>query len=207
METPMPDEVGSNHNDLLALLRALPERQQEADHKLATDAHAAVKDAVHVTLLFIVELCRCLAAPSQPSSVPGAALSRLLAALDDRDKGIVDSVLQPKNKHGGNYLSLTAKQERLPLAVAMQLLMQARKREEAAKEVVRLLGNRRAIFKGHDGSPWRLVARWRDELREDLDFKRMINESVAEITALLDTHQETADGPGRMARIILNYYI
>ena len=42
----MPDEVAGNHSDLLALGRALLERQQEADGKLATDAHAAVKDAL-----------------------------------------------------------------------------------------------------------------------------------------------------------------
>jgi hypothetical protein len=203
----MPDEVADKDSDIVALSRALLDCLQETDGKLGTDAHAAVKDAVHLALLFAKKLADRFAAPATPHVWPGAALGRLLAALDDRDRGIVDPVLQPQNKHGGNYLSLPAKQERFGVVLAMELLMAAgQHRQPAANEVVRLLGNQRAIFEGHDGSPWRLVARWRDELRKDTDFKKMIDESVAEITASLKGCQDIAEALRRIARMALNQY-
>jgi hypothetical protein len=205
----MPDEVAGNHSDLLALGRALLERQQEVDDKLATDAHAAVKDALMLQVLFLKDLSCYLAAPLAPRAVPGAALVRLLAAHDDLESGIVDPVLHPKatTPRGGNKLSLMARLERVPLAVSMQLLMQAgRLREAAAKEVVQMLGNRRTIFAGHGGSPWRLVARWRDELGEDPDLKQMLNNCVAEIAAPLKDRQDVAEALVRAARIALDRY-
>src|SRR5690348_16607185 len=97
----MPDEVGP---DLSALVRELLERLQEADKTLRTDARAAVKDAVMWVLQSVIQLSNYVADGSPSRITHGDALLRLALALEDRDRGIVNPVLQPTEGHGGNYL-------------------------------------------------------------------------------------------------------
>ena len=135
----MPDEVGPDHNDiseLRRLVRELLERQQEVDQMLGTDPHAAVKDATAWMLDSVVRLAEYITAGSPSRVTPGASLVRLLAALEDRDRGVSNPLLLPVNKLKGNNLLLMAGLLRVEPAVAMELLIRAgRGRDAAAREV------------------------------------------------------------------------
>jgi hypothetical protein len=164
----MLNEVGPDHSDiseLRRLVRELLEHQHEVDQMLGTDPHAAVKDAAARMLDSVVRLSEYLAAGSPSRVTPGAALVVLLQALEDRDNGIVNSVLQPTEGRGGNYLHQGVIYARVNVALAVELLSRAgRGREEATKEVAELLGPGHRIFTGHRGERWRIVKRWRQDI-------------------------------------------
>jgi hypothetical protein len=165
MEVTMADEVGSNHNDLSALVRELLELQHEADEKLRTDPHAAVKDAVLRVADSIMRLSSYVAGGSPSHVTPGAALVSLAQAFEDRDQGKRNPLLQPTEGHGGNNLLQEVMFARVKPALAVELLFKAgRKKKEAQEEVAQLLGPDHRIFTGHHGERWRIVKRWRADI-------------------------------------------
>jgi hypothetical protein len=161
----MPDEVGSNHNDLSALVRELLEHQHEADEKLRTDRHAAVKDAVLRAANSIMRLSSYVAGGSPSHVTHGAALVSLAQAFEDRDRGIRNPLLQPSEGLGGNNLRQEVMFARVKPALAVELLFKAgRGKKEAQKEVAQQLGPDHWIFTGHRGERWRIVKRWREDI-------------------------------------------
>jgi hypothetical protein len=183
----MPDEAAPDHT---ALVHALLERLREADQKLPTDSHAAVRDALQVVLAFIIDVSRANAPGGVPRVVPGKAIARFVAALDDHDRGVPNPLLKPKpaDAHTRRALPLTTKLARAEIGILMDMLMRAdRTWEAAAKEVARLLGPNHAIFRGLAGQRWRIITHWRSDAMSgaDPDIKKMFDESLDEATCLL----------------------
>jgi hypothetical protein len=159
------DEVGPDHSEILALLCAQHERQKKADEKLRTDSRAAVKDAVHEALLSVMQQSEYLAGGSPSRVTHGAALACLLLALEDRDRGIANPLLQPAEGRVVGTLRLEVMLERANVVLAAELLYRAgRGREEADKEVAQLLGHKHPVFDGHSGERGRIVKRWREDI-------------------------------------------
>jgi hypothetical protein len=156
------DEVG--HTDVTVLVNDLLQRQREADEKLRTDAHAAVKDAVLWAAYSIAHLSHM--ADGSPSRVThGAALVSLAQAFEDRDRGIHNPLLQPLEGRGGNNLRQEIIYARVNVVVAVELVRRAgRRKGKAQKEVAELLGRDHRIFAGHRGERWRLVKQWGEDI-------------------------------------------
>jgi hypothetical protein len=183
----MPDDVGPNYT---ALVSELLERLQEADQKLETDPHAAVKDALQVLQGFIIEASRTMAPDGVPRIVPGRAIGRFVAALDDRDRGVPDPVLKRRraDKHSRRALPLTTKIARAEIGILMDILMRAgRTFPVASKEVVQHLGKNHKVFGGLSGNRERIVERWRSETSnsDDPDIAKMFHEHLEEATLFL----------------------
>lgn len=218
----MPNEVAADHNELLPLTSQLLDLLEAADRKLETAPHAAVQDTLQLLLRFVIlaalyrttgsvprieEGALSLTLGSAPR-VPGAALRRLVSAFEDLERGIVDRVLlQPKVANRGNYLGLEVRLARVEPAVAMELLIRAgRKRQEAAKEVVRMLGENPSVFAGHHGEPWRIVAGWRTAAMsgDDRETKQKFDAWLELVTKVLCAREGTAADLVKIARVVLS---
>jgi hypothetical protein len=180
----MPD------NDHRVLLTEFLQQQEEADRKLATDPHAAVKDAQQVVLDFIIKAARAIAPEGGPRAVPGEAIRRFLIALDERDRGILDTVLRPAPAaaQARHTVPLAAKLARADVGISMDMLMRAELSFDAAgKEVVRVLGENHRVFHGLSGKRQRIVERFRSETinSDDPDIKQLFNECLEEVTRTL----------------------
>jgi hypothetical protein len=185
----MLDEVGSNHSDLYALLRALLERTAEIDGTLRSDPHAAVRDITKLMLLFLTKLSEYMADGSPSRVTHGAALVSLVLAFEDRDRGIVNPVLLPKaeDRRKGNNLRQEVMFARVQSALASELLFRAgRGKEEADKEVAELLGKDHRLFTGHSGETWRIVKRWRENI-DSGDYPDAAEKFDYLLEAVLDT--------------------
>jgi hypothetical protein len=193
----MLDDVGSQHNGLLALLRALLERTAEIDGTLQTDPHAAVRDIAKLMLAFLTELSEYMAGGSPSRVTHGAALVGLVLAFEDRDRGIVNPVLQPKaeDRRKGNNLRQEVMFARVQPALASKLLFRAgRGKEEADKEVAGLLGKDHRVFTGHSGERWRIVKRWREDI-DSGDYPDAAEKFDCLLEAVLDTIRAASGEP------------
>jgi hypothetical protein len=159
------DEIGSNHNGLFALVRELVEHQHETDEKRRTDPHAAVKDAVLWAAYYITHLSSYVAGGAPTRVTPGATLVSLVQAFEDRDKGVLNPLLQPTDGRGGNNLRQAVMYARVWPALAAELLFRAGYRKgEAQKKVAEQLGAGHWVFIGHRGERWRIIKRWREDI-------------------------------------------
>lgn len=192
----------------MTIVAALLDDLRAADQKLATDPHAAGQATLNALLRFVIR-----AAQSQtPGEMPGDALRRLVAAhCIDLEGGVInDPIMRPKpqNRSKGNYLGHEAKLARVEPALAMELLIKAGwLQDDAAKQVVRMLGNNLAVFTGLDGVPWQIVKRWRKDIKSgaDPDAKQKFDELLeAAAKFLRDRGEEGAEGLVRIAHITLN---
>jgi hypothetical protein len=191
MDGSMTDEVGDDDISVAREARAREARLRreitdqllidlcQADAAMRLDERAAVQFAVARIGMFV----RGVAALDQglgrfTDPVPDAALLRLGHALAGLNEGTVDPIVarapEPsrrvvdaaEDKHQGIRLGPTANVEldHATAAAAVAILMLAgRARQAAAQEVVKAL-NDAPVLADIRGVPWRVVARWRDEI-------------------------------------------
>jgi hypothetical protein len=189
----MTDEVGDNDISVAREVRAREARLRreltdqllidlcQADAAMRLDGRAAVEFAVARISMFvqgIVALDQGLGRFTDPA--PDEALLRLCHALAGLKEGTIDPIVAPasepsrrvvdaaEDKHQGIRLGPTANVliDRATAAAVVEIFMLAGwPRKSAASEVAKALTGA-PVLAGIKGEPWRVVARWREEIGE-----------------------------------------
>jgi hypothetical protein len=167
-----------------------------SDEMLKEHPRAAVQRSVIDVFSFIIAAGRHrrdlgLAPPN--SHLPGDALARLVMAITDLNKDIVDPVLAPMANEGArrgrHTLSQNDQLDRVRPVVAMELLIMAGYGvKEAAKTVAGLLKGQ-PILADVTGDPAGAITRWRTVIRAGGDswdttsFNTLIAEAKSQVAA------------------------